>query len=370
MGVAAIPFVAWQAFRRRSLALALIGVGFFVMWLPWVRIDRATFQYHYYTALIFLLLAVAYLFAEVWHGPSRRTWLLVRVAAAVAIMGPAIMWLLRLPLCAAVGVNKAYPNSPACSATVGELVVTQRMAAIALVLLIAGALIVWEVIALERDVRRARLEGGPAGRAGLDRHLVSIAIIAVAGAIALLATGALSETAAIIDVVGIHPEVVALALLVPLGLCAYVIVTARDPRRFTLGFVWAAVLLFVFFYPNISALPLPSQLFNAYQGILPTWLYVFQFPVNTDPPITVKLLDWWPAILFGALLVTAAIVGYSAWSWRVALAERAAEAAGTWPRHDGMDDAADGGTDEVSGDVASREPPPGAGSEPAGLTPP
>ena len=28
---------------------------------------------------------------------------------------------------------------------------------------------------------------------------------------------------------GIHPEVVALALLVPLGLCAYVIVSARDP---------------------------------------------------------------------------------------------------------------------------------------------
>ena len=97
MGVAAIPFVAWQAFRRRSLALALIAVGFFVMWLPWVRIDRATFQYHYYTALIFVLLAVAYLFAELWHGPSRRTWLMARVAAAIAVMGPALLWLFRLP---------------------------------------------------------------------------------------------------------------------------------------------------------------------------------------------------------------------------------------------------------------------------------
>ena len=337
MGVAAIPFVAWQAFRRRSLALALIGVGFFVMWLPWVRIDRATFQYHYYTALIFLLLAVAYLFAELWHGPSRRTWLMARVAAAIAVMGPALLWLFRLPLCAVVGVDKAYPNSPACSATVGELVVTPRIAAIAAVLLVAGLLIAWEVFALERDARRARQAGGTARRAGPDRHLVSIAVIAVAGAVALLATGTLSDTTAILDVVGIHPEIVALALLVPLGLCAYVIVTARDARRFTLGFVWAAVLLFVFFYPNISALPLPSQLFNAYQGILPTWLYVFQFPVNTDPPVTVKVLDWWPAILFAALLVTSTIVGYCAWSWRIALAERAAEIEGIRPEADDAD---------------------------------
>jgi dolichyl-phosphate-mannose--protein O-mannosyl transferase len=359
MGVAALPFVAWQAFKRRSLALALIGVGFFVMWLPWVRIDRATFQYHYYTALIFLLLAVAYLFAEVWNGPSRRTWLMVRVAAAIAIMGPALLWLFRLPLCAVVGVDKAYPNSPACSATVGELVVTQRIAAIAVVLLVTGALIAWQVVALERDARRARRVGGSAGRAAMDRHLVSIGIIAVAGAVALLATGALSETLEIVHVVGINPEVVALALLVPLGLCAYVIVTARDSRRFTLGFVWAAVLLFVFFYPNISALPLPSELFNAYQGILPTWLYVFQFPVNTDPPVYVKLLDWWPAILFAALLVTAAIVGYSAWSWRIALAERAAERDGTWPPGDATDEPADEGTDdEPAGRDAEGSPRP------------
>jgi hypothetical protein len=328
MGVAAIPFVAWQAFRRRSLALALVGVGFLVMWLPWVRIDRATFEYHYYTALIFLIVAVAYLFAELWHGPSRRTWLLARAAAAVAIMGPALLWLFRMPLCAVVRVNEAYPNSPACAESVGQLVVTQRIGAIVAILLVAGGLIAWEVFALERDARRARATRGTRGRPGIDRHLATIAAVAVVGAVALLATGTLSDTAAILDVNGIRPELVALAALVPLGACAYVIVTARDARRFTLGFVWAVAVLFVFFYPNISALPLPSQLFNAYQGILPTWLYVFQFPVNTDPPVAVKLLDWWPAILFAALLVTSTIVGYSAWSWRIALAERAAEREG------------------------------------------
>ena len=34
-------FCAWQAYRRRVLALALIVLGFAWQWLPWARIDRA-----------------------------------------------------------------------------------------------------------------------------------------------------------------------------------------------------------------------------------------------------------------------------------------------------------------------------------------
>ena len=88
LGVPAMAFVAAMAFRRRSLALALIAVGFAAQWIPWARIDRAAFQYHYYTALPFVVLALAYFVAELWHGASRRTWLLARVAGALAIDGP------------------------------------------------------------------------------------------------------------------------------------------------------------------------------------------------------------------------------------------------------------------------------------------
>ena len=76
-----------MAFKRRSLALTLIAIGFAAQWIPWARIDRAAFQYHYYTALPFVVLALAYFVAELWHGPSRRTWVLARVAAALAIVG-------------------------------------------------------------------------------------------------------------------------------------------------------------------------------------------------------------------------------------------------------------------------------------------
>jgi len=62
--------------------------------------------------------------------------------------------------------------------------------------------------------------------------------------------------------------------------------------------------------------------------------------VNTDPPVTVKLFDVWPAVLFVALLATSAVVAYSTWSWRVTLAERAAERDAPPP---------DGGSEEAKG---------------------
>ena len=89
MGIPAIAFVAWMAFKRRSLALTLIAIGFAAQWIPWARIDRAAFQYHYYTALPFVVLALAYFAAELWHGASRHTWALARIAAAIAIVAPA-----------------------------------------------------------------------------------------------------------------------------------------------------------------------------------------------------------------------------------------------------------------------------------------
>ena len=78
LGIPAMAFVAFQAYRRRSLALALILIAFLAQWVSWARIDRAAFQYHYYTSLPFVILALGYFVAEIWHGASRRTWLLAR----------------------------------------------------------------------------------------------------------------------------------------------------------------------------------------------------------------------------------------------------------------------------------------------------
>jgi hypothetical protein len=80
----------------------------------------------------------------------------------------------------------------------------------------------------------------------------------------------------------------------------------------------AATVFFVVFYPNIAALPLPSSVFNAYQGILPTWLYPFQFPDNTDAPVAAQpVLSLVPILTAVMLTVLCVIVGYSAWSSRI-----------------------------------------------------
>jgi hypothetical protein len=120
-------------------------------------------------------------------------------------------------------------------------------------------------------------------------------------------------------------EPVALVLSIPAVLIAVFVATARDARRFVVGAVVAAVAWFVVEYPNISALPLPSAIANVYQGVLPTYLYAFQFPVSTIPRnVTAQFFGPVPLLLAASVIFLSLIVAYSAWVWRLALAERRA----------------------------------------------
>ena len=125
------------------------------------------------------------------------------------------------------------------------------------------------------------------------------------------------------------PELIALAGLVPLSLVAVQVLTARDSRRFVLGYIAVAGSWFLILYPNIAALPLPSDFVPAYQGILPTYLYPFQFGVNTvERSGAITFADPRFGILAGFLIVAVLVVSYSAWTWRQALIEEAVRAAG------------------------------------------
>jgi len=315
LAIPAMGFVAWQAFKRRSLQLALVAIVFACLWLPWARIDRATFQYHWYTSLPFVLLALAYFVGELWNGPSRRTWLLARVAAALAVMGSPLLWVFKAPLCVVAGVEQVNPGSAACVGNPGELILTTRVAGIAAVVLVTSALLIWQLVHLDRPDARGTVDVG--------RRLRRLVLTAVGAGAALALVGGVLGDGVIVAFPGFQAEVVAVAIAVPLAAVAWVVLTARDARRFAIGIVLAAAAWTIVIYPNISALPLPSIVVNAYQGILPTYLYPFQFAVNTDPAGALPpLLAPLPAILFGALALTAIIVAYSAWVWRLALAER------------------------------------------------
>jgi hypothetical protein len=313
LGVPALAFVSYLAFKRRSLALTLIAVGFAAQWVPWARIDRAAFQYHYYTALPFVVLALAYFIAEIWHGASRRTWLFARVAAAIAIMGPALLWLFDRPLCALVGVESVNPNSAACPAVIPTAVLTVRTLGLAIV--VVGGL----VLLLRQFVGLEEVEGSQDGRRW--RSFRPLALTGVGVAIGLAIAGSLPDTA-ILTLTSVSAEPIALIVLLPLAYLALQIVGSRDPRRFVLGFGVAVVGWFAILYPNISALPLPSAMVAAYQGILPTYLYAFQFPVSTvDRSVPTPLLTPMFVVLTVAIVVTCVVVAYSAWSWRLSLAE-------------------------------------------------
>jgi hypothetical protein len=321
LGIPAMAFVAYQAFRRRSLALAMILIGFFAQWLSWSRIDRAAFQYHYYTSLPFIVLALAYFVGEVWTGASRRVWLLARVSAAVALMVPVILWLFRYPMCAIANVQSVNAGSAACQGNPGNLVVTPSTAAMAAVLIGTVVVVVWLLSGL----------GSPraGGRAMSARDVAPLLGALAVGAVALLVASLLPDETPLFTFNGIIPELIALIAAVPLGLVAVFVLTARDARRFVYGLVAAAGAWFVVLYPNISALAMPAAVVNAYQGLLPTYLYAFQFGVSTvDRNAAIKFATPEFAALVVALIVVSGVMAYAAWSWRHAAAVPPEESSG------------------------------------------
>jgi cytochrome bd-type quinol oxidase subunit 2 len=234
------------------------------------------------------------------------------------------MWALKAPLCAFVDVDRAYKASPACTGNPANLVITDRIGLVLAVLVVAIVVIVWRLNRL----------GGSSGRESRPgrAELVPIAAVAIAAAVIIEGASLVLGDRALISIKGMSTEPVAVVALLILAGIGWFIVTARDARRFVMGALVAIVGEFIAFYPNIAAVPMPSTIFNAYQGFLPTYLYPFQFPVNTDPvPATVpsilsadpNLFNLPPLLVLGGVLAIAClVVAYSAWSWRVVLAAR------------------------------------------------
>src|SRR5664279_6249826 len=161
MAIFGMAFICWQSFKRRSLGLTLIAVAFFWQWLSWARIERAAFQYHFYTALPFFLMALAYFLAELWHGPSRRTWLLARVAGVAVLLTPGVLWLLKPELCGLARVDPSeYFQSTVCGAATGDVVITTRIFLIVAVLIVALVALGLNLWRMEHRETERRLGSG------------------------------------------------------------------------------------------------------------------------------------------------------------------------------------------------------------------
>ncbi|HEX5040474.1 MAG TPA: phospholipid carrier-dependent glycosyltransferase [Candidatus Limnocylindria bacterium] len=104
-GVPAIVACAVLAWTRRSLGLVLIVAAFAFQFVPWIRIERATFAYHYLTAVLFAMIAVAYVVDELLRRPAWRDIAIGYLALAVFV------GLLIFPLGSALPMPDWYINA-------------------------------------------------------------------------------------------------------------------------------------------------------------------------------------------------------------------------------------------------------------------
>ena len=298
MGIPAMLFAALAAWRRRSLALTVVVVMFLAMWLTWSRIDRATFQYHYYTSLPFLVLALAYLLAELWHGPARIAWLIARVGAALCVVGAPLMWLLRQPLCIAANTQAVNAGSEACGSVSRNVSLSDQSLAVLLVLVIGGAVLLWQLWRASQSPpatprEQAAAPGGAAGRAlaGMSEGPMGGIVVTIGATLIAVVACILVFSDQNLVQLQLGANELALVALIVLAGPAWLVLRARDARRFALGIVVAAWLWLLIWYPNLTGLPMPSGLANIYQGLLPTWNYAFQFATDMDPVTKGGLVD-------------------------------------------------------------------------------
>jgi hypothetical protein len=313
LSIPAVAWAAWQAWRRRSLALGAIVIAVLCMWLPWSRIDRATFQYHIFTTLPFAFMALAYFLADLWHGPSPRTWQLAKAAAGVAIIGAPLLWLFRQPLCGLANTEQVNKGSEVCGALSRTFQLSDFQAVgavIAIIGLVLAGVFVYQTV--------NRSASGVRG--GYRSLLLPIAFgMSLLGAAFVVIGAALpghDDPDHGVFQAALGSELPAFIALVLLCVPAYFALQGRDPRKYVIGVLAAAAVWFVTFYPNIGSLPVPTPLSQIHLGLLPTWNWSFQFGVNLDEANR-NPIDWFSVgILVVATSVICVAAIYAVRKWR------------------------------------------------------
>ncbi len=89
-----------------------------------------------------------------------------------------------------------------------------------------------------------------------------------------------------------------------LGACAFIVTT------------------FLVLYPNLSALPMPANIISVYNGLLPSWFYGFEFAVNLQPGLAVKIVSSSTILLSLVVLLVAGVAAWAAWERRAVIGYR------------------------------------------------
>ncbi|MFI5352339.1 MAG: phospholipid carrier-dependent glycosyltransferase [Candidatus Binatales bacterium] len=109
--VVAVPIVAGEAIRRKSMPRAFLVLGYITYLAMWIPISRYKFTYYYMPALYLGVLSLAVLLAECWEGEARS----FAQVALLAAMAPSMI----------LGLGTG-PGLAAAAATAGGYVLALR----------------------------------------------------------------------------------------------------------------------------------------------------------------------------------------------------------------------------------------------------
>jgi 4-amino-4-deoxy-L-arabinose transferase-like glycosyltransferase len=84
-GLVAMLVMVWRVFRRRDFRAFMILAGYLSSLVPWIIISRPVFAYHYFPCMLFLAVALSYVFALIDRAPGGRPWLYSYCAGAGAL---------------------------------------------------------------------------------------------------------------------------------------------------------------------------------------------------------------------------------------------------------------------------------------------
>ena len=85
-GLVAIIIALFDFFRKKAKEAFVIVVGYLAQLLPWSLVPRASFAYHYFPSVVFLTLAICYIFNNILkHNPDHKWRIYVFTGVSVAL---------------------------------------------------------------------------------------------------------------------------------------------------------------------------------------------------------------------------------------------------------------------------------------------
>jgi hypothetical protein len=213
-------------------------------------------------------------------------------------------------------------GSEACGQAGREVALSDQSLAVLVVLAIGGSIAAWQLWRASHGPSAPSRDDGPAPGGRTGRMLAGLADGPMGGIVVTAAATLLAVVACVV-VFGEQRSVrfqvgateLALLALIVLAGPAWLVLRARDSRRFAMGIVIAAGLWMLIWYPNLTGLPMPTGLANIYQGLLPTWNYAFQFAVNMDPPVKGGIIDAGTIVIAFISLIAVSAVMIVAYRW-------------------------------------------------------